>query len=116
MAAAVTDLATQRLIQRAPDHALALAAEDQAYLLGCLREIEAAFAVSAVPALPLDRLPGRALMRQLVGLRRTLRARDDDQRRALGRLASAILLVDTACALDHDHLVAVAARHGKSEE
>ena len=109
MAEAVTDLASARLIRRAPDHALTLAADDQSYLLTCLGEIEAAFGVRAVPALPLDQLPGRTLMRQLIELRRTLRARDADQRRALGRLTSAILLVDTACAFDQDHAAAVAA-------
>jgi hypothetical protein len=98
----ITTLAAERLIRRAPDHPLALGADDQAYLLSCLREIERSFGVSAVPDLPLTVLPGRSLMRRLVGLHRTLRPADAEQRTTLGRLAGAILLLDTACALDHD--------------
>jgi len=116
MADAITDLAAERLIRRAPDHPLALAEDDQRYLLGCLEEVGRVFGIATLPDLPLDALPGRALMRRLVDLRRTLRAADPEQRSALGRLAGAIQLVDTACALDHDHAAAVAARHGKPED
>lgn len=111
MADAVTDLAGERLIRRAPDHPLTFSDDDQRYLLGCLEEVGRVFHVAAEPELPLDMLPGRALMRRLVELRRSLRARDADQRSALGRLASAILLVDTACALDRDQAAALNARH-----
>jgi hypothetical protein len=98
----ITSLAAERLIRRAPDHPLRLGDEDQAYLLACLGEIERGFGITAVPDLPLTVLPGRTLMRRLVVLRQTLRPQNAEQRATLGRLAGAILLLDTACALDHD--------------
>ena len=102
MAEGVANFAAERLIRRAPDHPLALGADDQAYLLACLREVERAFGTAAVPDLPLTGLPGRTVMRHLIGLHRTRKPRDGDQRTALGRLAGAIVLLDTACALDHE--------------
>lgn len=112
----ITNLAGERLVRRAPDHPLALSEEDQRYLLDGLAEVARVFGVAAVPEVPLDILPGRALMRRMVELRMSLRARDPEQREALGRLTSAILLVDTACALDHDHAAALAARHAKPKD
>ncbi len=102
MVNAVTDLAGERLIRRAPDHPLPLAADDEAYLMVCLNEIERVFGVRALPEVALTVLPGRTLMRRLIELRRSLRPGDGEQRSAFGRLAGAILLVDTASALDHD--------------
>ena len=102
MAGAVANFAAERLIRRAPDHPLALGDDDQDYLLACLREIERVFAIDAVFGAPLAVLPGRTMMRHLVTLHQTLRPQDAEQRTALGRLAGAILLLDTACALDHD--------------
>ena len=102
MAGTVTNLAAERLIRRAPDYPLALAADDQAYLLASLREIERVFGVTAAPEVPLAVLPARTLMRRLVELHQTLPRRDVEQRTTLGRLAGAILLLDTACALEHD--------------
>ena len=98
----ITDLTGERMIRRAPDHPLPLSADDRAYLLSCLEEVERVFGIRALPEVQLTVLPGRTLMRRLIDLRRTLRARDAEQRTAFGRLAGAISLVDTACGLDHD--------------
>jgi hypothetical protein len=98
----VFDLAEQRLIRRAPEHPLPLGEDDQRYVRTCLADIEAAFAVEALPQLPLASLPGKLLMRRLIELRRTLRPGTEDQRSTHGRLSNAILLLDTACALDED--------------
>lgn len=97
--ASIIDIAEERLIRNAPHHPLPLGAEDQEYILACLDEIEKSFGVAASPAVSLRFLPGRALMRLLIDLRRTLRPMDADQRAAHGRLTSAILLLDTARAM-----------------
>lgn len=93
------NLAVERMVRQAPaDRPLILGEDDAAYVLDCLRAIETAFDVQAVPATPLERLPGRDLMRRLVDLRLSLRPADDDQREAWGRLASAIMRLDVAAA------------------
>ena len=102
MTASIIDLSAERLIRRAPPYPLPLGSEDQDYIVACLEEIERSFGVAVFPAVSVSVLPGRALMRLFVDLRRTLRPRDADQRAAHGRLTSAILLLDTARAMADD--------------
>jgi hypothetical protein len=94
------DIAEQRLIRRAPLHPLPLGRDDREYITATFLGVERAFGLSAQLALPPERLPGRALMRQLLELRRSLKPANDDQRSAYGRLSSAVLLVDVACSMD----------------
>lgn len=96
MTASILDFSEERLIRRSPAWPLPLGAEDRDYIQGCLEAVEASFGAAFRPAVSLDCLPGRALMRLLVELRRTLHPRDADQRAAHGRLLGAILLLDTA--------------------
>lgn len=99
MTASIIDVAEERLIRRAPHHPLPLGSEDQEYILACLEEIEKSFGVTVCPTVSVGVLPGRALMRLFIDLRRTLRPRDAGQRSAFGRLTGAILLLDTARAM-----------------
>ncbi|MGQ9365797.1 hypothetical protein [Azospirillum sp. ST 5-10] len=112
MSASVVDLSEERLIRRAPQHPLPLGPGDRDYVLACLDAVGKSFGVAAVPAAPLDTVPGRSLMRLLVDLRRTLRPGDAEQRAAHGRLTGAIHLLDTARALAEDRTAADGAGGG----
>ena len=94
----VISLSEQRLIRRAPDRLIALDQSDWDYLAASLRLIADEFGVEAAPSTPLHLLPARSLMRRLLDLRRSLKPQTQEQRAILGRLASAILRLDTACA------------------
>lgn len=98
----VVDIAEQRLIRRAPLHPLPLGRYDQDYIAATFQGVERVFGVKAKPALSPELMPGRALMRQLLDLRRSLNPETDDQRSSYGRLSSAIMLLDVACAMDAD--------------
>lgn len=98
----VVDIAEQRLIRRAPQHALPLGEYDREYITATFRGVERAFDVKVAPALPPEMMPGRSLMRQLLELRHSLKPETDDQMSAFGRLSSAILLLDVACSMDRD--------------
>lgn len=102
MTASIIDVAEERLIRRAPHHPLPLGREDEEYILACLDEIEKSFGVAVCPTVSLGVLPGRALMRLFIDLRRTLRPQDAGQRSVHGRLTGAILLLDTARALANE--------------
>lgn len=91
-----TDLAGERLVRKTPDRVLPLGQGDLDYIQAGLEAIRDAFGADSLPGLPLDRMPGRALMRWLVGLRAGLRPRGPEQSEAWGRLAGAILIVDNA--------------------
>lgn len=107
MADKPTDFAAERLVRRAPEaRPLVLGEDDRAYVMRCLTGIEEAFGLHVVPDVPLDVLPGRALMRKLVSLRTELRPQTPEQREAWGRLSGAILLLDTACAFAEAHRAA----------
>jgi hypothetical protein len=92
----LVDIAEQRLIRRAPPYPLPLGRDDQDYITGAFLGVERVFGVKARPALPPEMMPARALMRQLLELRRSLHPQNDDQHSSYGRLASAIMLVDAA--------------------
>jgi hypothetical protein len=94
------DISEQRLIRRAPLHPLPLGQDDRDYITATLSGIEREFGVKAGLALPPETLPGRTLMRMLLELRRSLKPATDEQRSAHGRLSSAVLLLDVACAMD----------------
>jgi len=100
----LTDIAAERMVRNAPNQLLALDSADQDYIRGSLAAIEAAFAVAALPDVPIGLIPGRTLMRLLVDLRTTLRPADPDQREAWGRLAGAVLILDTACSFANEHI------------
>lgn len=105
MSATIISLADQRLIRRMPPHMpLALSEDDLAYIGRCLDDIAEDFGLAVRPAVPLEMLPGRSLMRLLVGLRRDLRPVNAEQRAARGALASAILRLDTAAALAEERM------------
>ncbi|OAN52191.1 hypothetical protein A6A04_00350 [Paramagnetospirillum marisnigri] len=111
----LADLAGERLVRKAPNQILALEAGDQTYIRDSLAAIEAAYGVAALPDIPIQLMPGRTLMRLLVDLRATLRPANDEQREAWGRLAGAILILDTACAFANEHLLAQQRRRQAEE-
>lgn len=96
LASPPTDLAGERLVRKTPDRILPLDRGDRDYILAGLRAVEEAFAVAALPDTPVALMPGRALMRLLVDLRAGLRPESPEQSEAWGRLAGAILVLDTA--------------------
>ena len=102
----LTDLAAERLVRKAPNQIVTLTPADSDYIRTGLTAVESAFGISALPAIPLDLLPGRALMRLLVDLRARLRPKTPEEREAWGRLAGAILILDTACSFANDHSLA----------
>lgn len=104
MSAIIISLADQRLIRRMPQTPLALCEDDLAYVGRCLDDIAESFGTAVRPAVPLEMLPGRSLMRLLVSLRRDLRPANAEQRAARGALASAILRLDTAAALAEERI------------
>lgn len=113
MTASIADLHEERLIRSAPHYALPLGPEDEDYILAGLEGIEKSFGVAAVPPVSIGALPGRALMRLFIDLRRTLRPRDADQRAAHGWLTGAIHLLDTARAMAEDRVAADRPRSGR---
>jgi hypothetical protein len=99
----LTDLAGERLVRNAPNHIVALDPADQAYIKASLEAIEHAFSIAAVPDVPIGLMPGRTLMRLMVDVRSRLKPRSSEQREAWGRLAGAILVLDTACSFANEH-------------
>jgi hypothetical protein len=99
----LTDLAGERLVRKAPDRVLPLDQGDLEYIGTALAAIETAFGIHAQPGVPLAVIPGRALMRQLVDLRRQLKPRSPEQTEAWGRLAGAILILDMASDFANQH-------------
>lgn len=99
----LTDLAGERLVRKAPDRVLPLDKGDQEYIQTALEAIETVFEIKALPGAPLSLIPGRALMRQLVDLRRQLKPRSPEQTEAWGKLAGAILILDMASDFANQH-------------
>lgn len=99
----LTDLAAERLVRKAPNQILALDPTDQDYIQTALATVEESFGVAARPDIPIALMPGRTLMRLLVDLRTELKPATPEQREAWGRLAGAILTLDTACSFANDH-------------
>ena len=102
----LTDLASERLVRKAPNQILALDPADRDYIRAGLMAVEQAFAVATLPDIPIELMPGRTLMRLLVDLRGQLKPRSPEQTEAWGRLAGAILILDTACAFANEHNLA----------
>jgi len=101
-----TDLAGERLVRKTPDRILPLDESDQEYIRTGLEAVQEAFGIAALPDAPLALMPGRTLMRLLVDLRARLRPRNPDQTAAWGRLAGAILVLDTAGEFATQHSLA----------
>lgn len=110
-----TDLAGERLVRKAPNHIIALDPGDQDYIRAGLEAVQEAFAVAALPDMPIALMPGRTLMRLLVDLRARLRPHNPDQREAWGKLAGAILVLDTACAFANEHSEAAKRRQDSGD-
>lgn len=100
MTAPVVNFAAENMVRRTPDHVVAIEEADLSYIRDSLTAIGQAFAVPALPEIPLHLLPARALMRRLVDLRTSLKPQTQEQGVLLGRLAGAILRLDTAVAFD----------------
>lgn len=96
----VVNFAAENMVRRTPDHVVAMEESDQAYIRDSLTGIERAFGIQALPDIPLHLVPARALMRRLVDLRTSLKPQTQEQGVILGRLAGAILRLDTAVAFD----------------
>jgi len=100
MAGPVVNFAAENMVRRTPDHIVEMDPADLEYIRSSLAAIDQAFAVAASPDIPLHLVPARALMRRLVDLRTSLKPSTQEQGVILGRLAGAILRLDTAVAFD----------------
>ena len=110
-----TDLAGERLVRKAPNRIIGLDPSDQDYIRVGLEAVQTAFGINTLPDVPLALMPARTLMRLLVDLRAQLRPRNPDQREAWGRLAGAILILDTACDFAIAHSEAERRRHDRDD-
>ncbi len=99
----LTDLAGERMVRNAPNRIVALDPSDQDYIRAGLEAVQDAFSIAAVPDIPIGLMPGRTLMRLMIDIRAQLKPRNVDQREAWGRLAGAILILDTACSFANEH-------------
>ncbi len=95
----VADFRIERLVRRAPASALPLSEDDRAYVLRHLDAIGEEFGCETRPPVPLEALPGKALVRHLGELRARLVPDSLPRRLAVGRLESLLRLVETAIAL-----------------
>lgn len=100
MQAPVVNFAAENMVRRTPDHIVAMDQADLDYIRDGLTDVGQAFGIAALPDIPLHLLPARALMRRLVDLRTSLKPQTLEQGVTLGRLAGAILRLDTAVAFD----------------
>lgn len=96
----VLNFAAENMVRRTPDHAVSMDEADLGYIQDSLSGIEKAFGITALPDVPLHVVPARMLMRRLVDLRIGLKPQTQEQGIILGRLAGAILRLDTAVAFD----------------
>jgi hypothetical protein len=93
----IPELSEQRMVSRAPNHAIDFGA-DRDYIFSCLKDVEQSFALQTFPGLPPERIPARALIKQLIVWWRTLEPASPEQREAYGRLPGTIRLIDTISA------------------
>ena len=91
----IPELSEIRMVRRAPEHPLDPGPDDAAYLEHALRATEKAFDLNAFPGQAFDAIPGRALMKVLIGWWRGLEPMTEDQRDAHALLPSSIRLIDT---------------------
>jgi hypothetical protein len=90
----IPELSERRMVDRAPDRPVAFG-PDAAYILSSVAAVERAFGLTAFPGCPPDRVPARALIRQLILWWRTLDPETEAQTDAHARLPGAIRLIDT---------------------
>jgi hypothetical protein len=83
------------MVQRAPERPFVLSEEDARYLEGALRDMEAAFGFDPFPGVAFSHISARALIKQFIDWWRGLEPQNEEEREALGRLPSAIRLMDT---------------------
>lgn len=91
----IPELSEARMVRRAPEKPFPLGEEDAVYVAGCLHGVEAAFGVTAFPGYRFEQIPGRTLIKHFIDWWRGLEAETEAQHEALGRLPSAIRLLDT---------------------
>ncbi len=106
----VTDFARERLIHQAPERVVQLTEADLAYITETLTGVDAAFGGGLRFDVPVATVPARMLMRKMLDMRSSLDVVTEEQREALGRLASAILRLEVACAFARDHEAAAKQR------
>jgi len=91
----IPELSEARMARRAPEQPFPLSGEDSAYVADCLRSVEKAFGMTAFPGYRFDQIPGRALIKAFIDWWSGLEPANEAQHEALGRLPSAIRLLDT---------------------
>lgn len=87
------------MVRRAPERPFRLNREDRLYILGRLRDLEAAFDLQAFPGVVFEEIPGRDLIGRFIDWWRALEPETEAQQTAHGRLPGAIRLLDTHSAL-----------------
>jgi hypothetical protein len=90
----IPELSEQRMIRRAPDRPVNFGA-DRDYIFSCFNGVEQSFGLKAFPGLAPERIPARALIKQLIVWWRTLEPADTAQHDAYVRMPGAIRLIDT---------------------
>lgn len=95
----IPELSEIRMVRRAPEGPFELGEEDRLYVLGRLRDLEAAFGLEGFPGVIFEDIPGRDLIGRLIDWWRALEPKTEAQQTAHGRLPGAIRLLDTHSAL-----------------
>lgn len=90
----VPELSELRMVNQAPEYPVDFGT-DADYIFSCLKEVERSFGIEGFPGLEPERIPARALIRQLIVWWRTLAPVGEPQQNAYGRLPGAIRLIDT---------------------
>jgi hypothetical protein len=91
----IPELSEIRMVRRAPDHPVALSAEDAAYVEKSLRRAEKAFGLDPFPGQSFSQISARALIKTFIDWWRALEPADEAQSEAHAALPSAIRLLDT---------------------
>lgn len=90
----IPELSEQRMISRAPDRPVDFGA-DRDYIFSSLRDVEQSFGLVGFPGLAAEKIPARALIKQLIVWWRTLEPANEVQQHAYSRMPGAIRLIDT---------------------
>lgn len=92
----IPELSEVRMIKRAPDRPIDFGS-DHDYIFSTLTAVEESFGLEGFPDLPAEKIPARALIKQLIVWWRTLEPANGAQREAYGRIPGTIRLIDTFC-------------------
>lgn len=90
----IPELSEQRMVSHAPDWPVDFGT-DLDYIFSTLRAVEQSFGLEGSPGLAQERIPARALIKQLIVWWRTLEPANEMQQHAYGRIPGAIRLIDT---------------------